>query len=75
MARLARVAVAEVAYHVSPSFRHQIGPGGKQQTEVDVTKEHDLSQLGMYTVQVERADPENKGRRLKSNTVTITVTP
>jgi hypothetical protein len=40
-----------------------------------VTKEYDLSKPGKYTVQLERPDPENKGQWLRSNTITVTVTP
>jgi hypothetical protein len=60
-----------------PSFRFRlaIGPGKKQEDEVDVTKEYDLSKPGKYTVQLERPDPENKGQWLRSNTITVTVTP
>ena len=53
----------------------QIKPGEKTETEVDLTKEYDLNQPGKYTVQVERRDPENPKKRLKSNVITLTVTP
>jgi hypothetical protein len=58
-----------------PSFREHLGAGEKQETDIDLTKEYNLSQPGKYTVQVERPDPENKGKWLKSNTITVTVTP
>ncbi len=57
------------------SARAHLEAGAKQNVEVDLTKEYDLTKPGKYTVYVERPDPENKGNQLKSNTITITVTP
>ena len=55
--------------------RHHLEADAKQEAELDVTKEYDLTKPGKYTVEVERPDPESRGKRLKSNTITITVTP
>jgi hypothetical protein len=57
------------------SARAHLEAGAKQEIKVEVTKEYDRTKPGKYTVYVERPDPENKGKQITSNTITITVTP
>lgn len=49
--------------------------GSKFVRELDVSKRYDLKQPGKYTVTVEHQDPENPSLIVKSNTITMTVTP
>jgi hypothetical protein len=49
--------------------------GEKQNTGLDVSRFYDMSQPGKYSIQVQRADPENPSIVVKSNTITVTVTP
>jgi hypothetical protein len=55
--------------------RYHLEARARQEIEVDITKEYHLTKPGKYTVYVERPDPENKGKQIKSNTITITVMP
>lgn len=43
--------------------------------DISVTKFYVIDKPGKYSVRIERADPDDPKRLLKSNTVTITVTP
>jgi hypothetical protein len=49
-------------------------PGKKLKDMLIVSKLRDTSQPGIYSVQVQRTDPDT-GILVKSNTVTVTVTP
>lgn len=49
--------------------------GETQSWQMDVSKLYELKQPGRYTIQVERKDPENPSITVKSNTITVTVTP
>ena len=43
--------------------------------DINAAKFYDMRQPGKYTIRVERQDPEDPKVVLKSNTVTVTVTP
>ena len=53
------------------AFRVRLAPGRKTETEVDLTREYNLSQPGKYAVQ---SQDVQDGIVLKSNTLTVTVT-
>jgi hypothetical protein len=64
------------SYSVSGSmFRLiKLKPGEARTDSVNVSKLYDLSRLGQYTIQLRRRDLEGK-RYVKSNEITVTVTP
>jgi hypothetical protein len=43
--------------------------------ELDASKFYEIKQPGKYSIQVERKDPENHSLMVKSNVITVTVTP
>jgi hypothetical protein len=51
-----------------------VDPRGTMEDRMNVSRLHDLSQPGKYTIQVERYDDESK-TFVKSNTITVIVTP
>ncbi len=65
------------AGHVGPTrnpLRGALEPGKTNRVRYPLTMIYDLSQPGTYTVQEEQEDPETK-TFVKSNTITVTVTP
>ena len=56
------------------AWNAHVKPGATFEDHVDLTSIYDLSQPGKYTVQVQRTDAVSK-TLVKSNTVTVTVTP
>jgi len=49
--------------------------GQTSEWEINAAKFYDMKQPGKYAIRVERQDPEDSKVVLKSNTVTVTVTP
>jgi hypothetical protein len=49
--------------------------GDRAKREMDVSKFYEMKQPGKYTIQARALDPENSSITVKSNTITITVTP
>jgi hypothetical protein len=62
-----------ILYSGSAAFLH-LEPGQSVKQEYPVWDDYDLSKPGKYTIQVSRLDRETN-TRVKSNTITITVTP
>ncbi|SRR6266496_4004907 len=56
----------------STMFRATLQPGEKRHSEVDISKEYDLSQPGNYTIS---AQDIQGGITVKSNTINVTITP
>ena len=54
-------------------FSVPLEPGKARKEEVELSKEYDLSRPGEYTIQARETDPQ--GIVVKSNTITVTVTP
>ena len=50
-------------------------PGQAAEWDMDVGRFYDMSQPGKYKVRIERPDPSDPKANIKSNTVTVTVTP
>ncbi len=42
---------------------------------IDAAKFYDMSKPGKYLIFIQKADPENPAILMKSNVVTVTVTP
>ncbi len=55
-------------------FSEDVAPHEKITDEISVTKIHDLSKPGKYTVQVSRFNDDGLKTLVKSNTITITIT-
>jgi hypothetical protein len=53
---------------------NHLKPGESDKEIADVRDYYDLSKIGKYTIQVHRLDPRSQ-TEIKSNTITITVTP
>jgi hypothetical protein len=56
------------------SFPLKPGQSVGENSEIDLSKDWDLSKPGVYTIQAERWDSSSKGF-VKSNTITVTVMP
>jgi len=54
-------------------FSVPLEPGKTRKEEVELNKEYDLSNPGDYTIQARETDPQ--GIVVKSNTISMTVTP
>ena len=63
---------ARIRHH--GAFYDYLEPGQAEKGELDVSKSYILTQPGKYMIQVQRTDDESKSV-VKSNTVTVTVTP
>ena len=50
-------------------------PGETSKWELDASKLYDIKQPGSYSIQVDRRDPEDLSTFVKSNTITVKVTP
>jgi hypothetical protein len=50
-------------------------PGESRTSELDAAKLYDMTKPGLYTIRVEQPDPTNPGTVVKSNVITVTVTP
>ena len=53
----------------------EVKAGQTTDWDINAAKFYDMRQPGKYTIRVERQDPEDPKVVLKSNTVTVTVTP
>ncbi len=68
----ARLATAELADNLTGDT---VQAGRTVTWSINVARFYDMSQPGKYSIRISRGDPEDLGAFVKSNTVTVTVTP
>src|ERR1700730_9323434 len=64
----------ETAPDITSAGYSMVRPGETKKSDVDITKLYNLSQPGKYSIRVQRIDDAIK-MAVKSNTITLTVTP